>query len=206
MRTLAFVGQKGGSGKSTLAASIGVAAQEAGERAFLIDLDPQATLASWGSRREAETPPVDRTRAAQLAAVLGALAANGYSLAIIDTQGADIAATSEVMRRADLTLIPSRPTLLDIEAAKPTVAALRQLGRPFAFVLSQAPATASNARADDAARALGQLGDVATPPICSRADHQDALALGVGVTERDPTGKAAREVRELWHWISERLQ
>jgi len=91
MRTLAFVGQKGGSGKSSLTASIGVAAQEDGERAFLIDLDPQATLHSWGSRREAEAPPVDRTRAAQLAAVLGALAANGYTLAIIDTQGADIA-------------------------------------------------------------------------------------------------------------------
>lgn len=206
MRTLAFVGQKGGSGKSTLAASIGVAAQEAGERAFLLDLDPQSTLASWGSRRDAETPPVDRTRAVQLAAALGALAANGYTLAILDTQGADIAATSEVMRRADLTLIPSRPTLLDIEAAKPTVAALRQLGRRFAFVLSQAPATASNARADDAARALGQLGDVATPPICARADHQDALALGLGVTERDPIGKAAREIRDLWRWISERLQ
>lgn len=206
MRTLAFVGQKGGSGKSTLAASIGVAALEDGEHPFLIDLDPQATLAAWGSRREAETPPVDRTRAAQLAAVLGALAANGYTLAILDTQGADIAATSEVMRRADLTLIPSRPTLLDIEAAKPTVAALRQLGRPFAFVVNQAPATASNARVDDATRALGQLGDVAAPPICSRTDHQDALALGLGVTERDPNGKAAREITELWRWIKECLR
>lgn len=110
------------------------------------------------------------------------------------------------MRRADLTLIPSRPTLLDIEAAKPTVAALRQLARPFAFVLNQAPTTASNARTDDAARALGQLGDIAAPTICSRADHQDALALGIGVTERDPDGKAAREVRDLWRWIKERLQ
>jgi len=206
MRTLAFVGQKGGSGKSTLAASIGVAAQEAGERAFLLDLDPQATLASWGSRREAENPPVDRTKASQLAGVLSALSANGYTLAVIDTQGADIAGVSEVMRRADLTLIPSRPTLIDIEAAKPTVAALRQLSRPFAFVLNQVPPTASHVRLDDAARALGQLGDLATPPICARADHQDALALGLGVTERDPTGKAAREVRELWLWIKGRLK
>lgn len=58
MRTLAFVGQKGGSGKSTLGASIGVAAQEDSERPFLIDLDPQGTLHSWGSRREAEPLPL----------------------------------------------------------------------------------------------------------------------------------------------------
>ena len=42
MRTIAFVTQKGGSGKSTLASSLAVTAMEAGERVFIIDLDPQA--------------------------------------------------------------------------------------------------------------------------------------------------------------------
>jgi chromosome partitioning protein len=205
MHVVAFVSQKGGSGKSTLAASIAVAAQEAGERVFALDLDPQQTLFLWGQRREAESPPVDKTRIPQLGAALGTLAAKGFTVAILDTQGADLAGTSDAMRRADITLIPARPTLPDIEAAKPTIASLTGLGRPFAFVLNQVPPT-SAARATDAARALSLLGVLARPPICARADHQDALALGLGVTERDPVGKAAREVSDLWKWIKDQLR
>jgi chromosome partitioning protein len=205
LKTLAFLNQKGGSGKSSLAASVAVAAMEAGERPFLIDLDPQMTLFSWGERRQAESPPVDKARVAALGGVLDALGKQGYTLAVLDTQGADLAASSEVMRRADMTLIPARPTLPDIEASKPTVAALTSLGRPFAFVLNQCPATASSGRASDAARALHLLGVLASPAIGSRIDHQDAIALGQGVTERDPAGKAAREIRELWMWIKGRL-
>ena len=206
MRTIAFVNQKGGSGKSTLAASIAVAALEAGEKTFAIDLDPQGTLFSWGERRQAEDLPVDKARAPQLAGVLDALGARGYTLAVIDSQGADTAATSEIMRRADLTIIPARPTLPDLEASKPTVAALVALARPFAFVLNQCPTTAASTRSSDAARALDMLGALARPVICARADHQDAIALGLGVTERDTTGKAAGEIRALWLWINERMK
>ena len=63
---------------------------------FVIDLDPQGTVFSWGERRKAETPAVDRARAAQLVAVLDALDKQGYTLAVIDTQGADVATTSLV--------------------------------------------------------------------------------------------------------------
>ncbi len=37
-RTIAFVSQKGGCGESTLAACLAVAAQEAGERVFVLDM------------------------------------------------------------------------------------------------------------------------------------------------------------------------
>ena len=47
MRTIAFVTQKGGAGKSTLASNISVAAKHAGERVFVIDLDPLQSLVKW---------------------------------------------------------------------------------------------------------------------------------------------------------------
>ena len=205
MRTIAFVTQKGGSGKSTLAASVAVAALVDGEKPFALDLDPQATLFSWGARRQSGEPSVDKARVPQLGAILDALASRGYTLAIIDSQGADVAASSEIMRRADLTLIPARPTLPDLEASKPTVAALTALARPYAFVLNQCPTTATGTRSTDAARALDMLGALAKPSICLRADHQDAVALGLGVTERDAAGKAATEIRALWAWIKTRI-
>jgi chromosome partitioning protein len=205
MKIIAFLTQKGGTGKTTLAASVGVAAQEAGERVFLIDLDPQGSLASWGDRRDAEAPAVDKISPDKLSAALVGLEKAGYTLAIIDTQGVDTAATAAAMRSADLSLIPARPSALDIEAARPTMGSLSRLNRAFAFVLNQIPAGRSS-RIQDASRALALLGVLAPANIVQRNDHQDAIAYGLGVTEHDPHGKAAEEIRQLWQWIKRKME
>jgi chromosome partitioning protein len=153
-------------------------------RPFLIDLDPQGSLTAWGKRREQETPPVDGIDPARLAAAVQGLAEANYTLAIIDTAGVDTAATAAAMAIADLTLIPARPSTLDIEGARPTLAALARLDRPYAFILNACPPGRS-CRNDDAGRALGLLGALAMPPIVQRATHVDAIGLGLGVTEYD---------------------
>jgi len=38
-----------------------------------------------------------------------------------------------------------------------------------------------------------------------RNDHQDALGVGLGVTEFAPSGKSAEEIRGLWQWVWARL-
>ena len=50
---------------------------------------------------------------------------------------------------------------------------------------------------------LGILPDV---NIVARNDHQDAIGVGQGVTEFNPKGQAAGEVRRLWSWIERRMQ
>lgn len=205
MKALALMTQKGGAGKTTLAASLGVAAQEAGERVFLIDMDPQGSLKSWGERRESGEPSVDRSSPEKLSGALTALERAGYTLAIIDTAGTDSAGAASAMRAANLTLIPARPSMLDIEAARPTMAALTRLGQRYAFVLNQCPPGRSM-RPVDASKALGLLGVLATPYMAQRADHLDAIALGLGVTEHDPQGKAAEEVRQLWTWVKRTME
>lgn len=205
MKTIAFITAKGGPGKSTLAASIAVAAQESGEKVYLIDLDPQESLYKWGQRREADEPAVDKITADKLQAAVGSIKKAGYTLAIIDTAGVDTAANSAAMAVADMCLVPSRPSMLDIEAARPTVSSLLRMKRKFAFVLNQCP-TGRTLRPTDASRALGMMGGLALPFIGQRADHMDAIALGQGVTERDPSGKAADEVRNLWGWIKNQME
>jgi chromosome partitioning protein len=200
-----MVTQKGGTGKTTLAASLAVAAQDAGEKVFCLDLDPQASLYGWGEQREAETPPVDRSTPDKLTAALATLAKAGYTLAIIDTAGIDSAATAAAMRAADLSLIPTRPSLLDIRAARPTMNALARLGQPFAFLLNQCP-PGRTSRPLDAAKALTLLGMLAQPHIAQRADHLDAIAQGLGVTELAPEGKAADEIRQLWAWAKKTME
>jgi cellulose biosynthesis protein BcsQ len=51
------VGQEqGGTDKSTLCAALGVAAEEIGERVFMVDLDLRGSLSALGERRKAEMP------------------------------------------------------------------------------------------------------------------------------------------------------
>jgi chromosome partitioning protein len=201
LKTIAFVNSKGGTGKSTLAAAVGVAAEASGEKVFMIDLDPQGSLSAWGERRKADTPAVDRIAPDRLPAAIAGLAAGGYTLAIIDTPGLDTPATAAAMRAADLSLIPARASTLDLEAARPTLAALARLNRAYAFVLNSCPAGRSG-RIADASRALSLLG-VLAPVMVQRMEHVDAVGLGLGVTELG--GKAADETNALWIWIKQRI-
>ena len=60
MRVITFVTQKGGSGKTTLATSCAVAAEQAGHKALILDMDPQGSAEAWYQDREAETPRLAR--------------------------------------------------------------------------------------------------------------------------------------------------
>lgn len=205
MRIVSLVTQKGGTGKSSLAVSIAVAAQERGLKVALLDLDPQRTTRRWFERREASTPEVAALEAQQIPAGLAALEKQGCDLVLIDTAGVDIPAAKTAMIASHLCLIPARPSVADIEAAQPTVQALLRLGRPFASVLNCCPAGRS-VRTLDAFRALQLMGAVSSVSVATRTDHVDALAQGLGVTERDPGGKAAAEIRDLVQWLLTRLE
>ena len=205
MKTIALVTQKGGTGKSSIAVSLAVAAAEAGQSSYVLDLDPQGTSKNWFERREAETPQVAAIDANQVERALSALRQQGLGLVIIDTAGVDAPATILAMQAADLCLIPARPSIADIEATRATVASLTKLGKPFAFVLNQCPAGRS-IRTSDAYRVLSLGGVVASTTLATRTDHIDALATGQGVTERDPHGKAASEVRELLQWLMNKME
>lgn len=208
MRTITFTSQKGGAGKTSLAASLAVAAQQAGETVIALDLDPQGSLAAWGDERKAEGLAIDRLepdQIAQLPSILAALAAKGFTLAVLDTPGISSTAANLSMQAADICLIPARPSRIDIVATWPTVEAVKRIGKPMAFIINQAP-PGRNSRSTEAAAGLGLLGLLAEPVITARADHQDALASGTGVTEYNPAGKAAEEIQALWAWIDQRTK
>src|ERR1700760_3315725 len=127
MRTIALVTQKGGAGKSTLASSLAVAAHESGERVCLIDMDPQATLSTWSKTRGETDIPVLAVTPGKLKSALAALESKGMTVTIIDTPGAEGAASSAAMAAAQLSVIPSRPTAFDLWASANTRKALKQM-------------------------------------------------------------------------------
>lgn len=205
MRTVAFVNQKGGTGKSTLAACLAVAAKDAGERVFLIDMDPQKSLIKWSYRRGDKDLPVEAVSPAKLATVLATLARSNIDLVIIDTPATDSPAAEAAMTCADLTIIPARPTVFDIWSSEMTRGKLKTLGKDFAFVLTQCSPMPENPRVRDGAAALEAMGALLQPFVCARVDYQEAAREGMGVTEIEPHGKAADEMRQLWTSVKRRF-
>jgi chromosome partitioning protein len=204
MRIITLVTQKGGTGKSTLTTSLAVAATQAGEKVIALDLDAQGTLTAWAHIRQQPTPSVAQLPARESArlAELLATAAKSYTVALVDTPGADSPMTHNAMTAADLCLVPLRPTRPDGLSVKRTVEALIRGKKRFAFVLNQCPTTPRSARSSEMAAGLSSLGFLAKPLVCQRTDFQDAFAAGQGVTEYAPDSKAADEIRQLWNWIS----
>ena len=210
MYTIVLATQKGGSGKSTLAIGLALAAIQGGHTVRLIETDPQGTLSNWQARRLYAEPIVEPIYvAADIAPRLQMLAQGDITLTIIDTAGGSSAATAAAIGCADLCLIPSRPSVADIEATAPTLAAVRSHDKPFAFVLNQTPirgqriANAIRTLGDDESRDLA--GVLAQPFIVMRNDHQDALAAGLAVSEFAANGKSAEEILSLWQWTAHRL-
>lgn len=205
MRVLALASQKGGSGKTTLSGHLAVQAQLSGAGpVVLIDIDPQGSLADWWNERDAELPAFAQTTVARLASDLEVLRQQGFRLAVIDTPPAITMAIQSVIQVAELIVIPTRPSPHDLRAVGATVDLCDRAGKPLIFVVNAATPKAKITY--EAAVALSQHGTVAPVTLHHRTDYAASMIDGRTVMEVDPNGRSAGEVRELWTYISDRLE
>jgi chromosome partitioning protein len=205
MRVMALSSQKGGSGKTTLSGHIAVQAELAGDGPVVImDMDPQGSLSDWWNERQAPAPAFAQTSISRLHADLEQLKSQGFKLAIIDTPPAITLAIQSVIQVAELIVIPTRPSPHDLRAAGATVELVERAGKPLVFVVNAATPRAKITF--EAAVALSQHGTVAPVTIHHRTDFASSMIDGRTVMEVDPNGKSAKEVRELWSYIADRLE
>lgn len=204
MKTIVLASQKGGAGKTTLAAHLAVVAEQEGAGpAVLIDTDPQGSLSAWWNAREADAPALASASLADLPVKLQALASAGFKLAVIDTPPAITAAIRDVVRLADLVLIPTRPSPHDLRAVGSTVDIAQETGRPFAFAVTQAKPTAR--LTVQAVAALSVHGAVAPSIVHDRVDYAASMVDGRTVRETDPKGRSAEEMKQLLSFVLERM-
>jgi chromosome partitioning protein len=210
MQVLMLAKQKGGAGASTIARELGVAAASDGLRVVFVDLDPQASLSKWWNRRTAgvegePNPALASPRPESFLDVLGRLrAAGAVDLVVIDVPPSVHAFLGGIMRAADLILVPARPTLDDLDALPEVVELIERAGKPFAFVVSQAPTGRRVRAVEEALPILARQGRVA-PLLRFRVDFPAAAVEGGVATEAAPQSKAADEVRELWAFAKAEL-
>src|SRR5215472_7465375 len=204
MHVIAVASQKGGSGKTTLAGHLAVQADRSGAGPVaLVDTDPQGSLAEWWNARTAETPLFARSGAERLAEDIARMDSLGIKLLVIDTPPAIAATISEVVRAADLVVVPARPSPHDLRAAGATVELVERLGRPLVFVINGAQPRARIT--SEAVIALSQHGTLAPSIIHNRTGFAASMIDGRTVMEVPGEGRAAEEIGKLWEYLDNRL-
>lgn len=204
MQVLTAVQQKGGTGKSTTSLNVAVAAAHRGCRVALLDTDPQGSLQLWRSLRRKRWPCVEQLRSDALA---GWIARNRhlFDLVVVDTPAHDGRTIADAVKVADLALIVTQPTMLATSVAMRLRRLFIDHGIPFAILLSQTPPTLS-ARLVQWIDNHRLLGTVVQGQLAYRFAYQDAVAVGMGVVEYEPNGRAAAEIQIVTDWILRRLE
>ena len=200
MKIIAIISQKGGAGKTTLAVHLATAAAAAGHVAAIIDLDPQATAASWGDRRTAGPPEVISGQATRLPALISAARENGATFLVLDTAPNADQTASLAARAADLVLIPCRAATFDLDAITTTLMLTKAAGKP-AYVILNAVPPRSNIGKEAAAGLTVQGVQVVPHQLTHRAAFTHGVIDGRTAQEFEPLGKAADEVQALYMWL-----
>jgi chromosome partitioning protein len=205
MKVIAVTSQKGGTGKTTLSGHLAVQAARAGAGPVaLVDSDPQGSLTQWWNARQQDTPVFVQTSIASLATDLTRLADDGIALVFIDTPPAITFAIIEVIKVADLVVIPVRPSPHDLAAAGTTVDMVEQLGKPMVFAINGASPRARIT--GEAAIALSQHGTVAPATIHHRTEFASSMIDGRTVMELPRAARSSAEVAALWDYLARRLE
>ncbi len=208
MRSVAFLSQKGGSGKTTLAVHVAVAASEAKEKVVLIDTDPQASAADWGTARKRAGingyPAIEKATASTITHALDRARHENATLAIIDMAPHATAGVDVIASTADMLLIPCRASAFDLRAIAASVNVVKAARKPAAFILNACDSRIPEVQ--EAKDVLARHGLQVVPiDIGQRVSFARAVASGQSVTEFEAQGKAAKEIVALWRWIKKQL-
>lgn len=205
MKTIAIMSRKGGTGKTTLATHISVAAKNAGHSPVLIDLDPQASAAKWGDYRDAEFPAIIATPTSRLQQWLETAKENGATLAILDTPPNAGHDALDVANKANLALIPCKPSIMDLDAIASTLSICEIAKTEAHIILNSVPAsTTLGAQARDALK--DYPGQCAPCELGHRVAFVHALNHGLSAQEYLPKSKASTEAQVLYEYIETQLE
>lgn len=207
MKVVAVLQQKGGVGKTTIATALAVAAEAAGRRAALFDLDPQGSAAFWHDTRLSETPAVVSVQPVRLKHMLTAAQEAGTDLVVLDAPPVAKDVAYQAAEVSNFILVPTKPAVLDVMAMTETLKLVRRATEPavpHAVVITFCPLQGREiADTEEAVRKLGAL--VAPVRLHQRIAYSRAQQSGLSAIEYEPEGKAAIELLQLYAYVCTRV-
>lgn len=190
---IAVVGLKGGTGKTTVAISLADAWSAAGKKILLLDGEHDGFTSAWHARvSDLEIPrPTVFRHGSQVRF-------SEYDATVIDGPSHDRTATHRALESANLAIIPTSCSPLELAALEQTfqlIAAARVRNLQVRVLLTRV----DSREASRAARAalLERDLSVLQAELGVRATFVEALERGSGVTRTAPRSRAATELRAL---------
>ena len=206
-RVVAVVAQKGGAGKSTLTIHLASAAQAAGKKVAVLDMDTdQKSVKGWADRRAKtgrEPFPVYSPPDSELDNAIQAARNDGIELVFIDSPPHAAPLATRIARAADGGLVPVTPDLLSMQTVGRSMALVGR-ERESAFVMSRCPPRAPEI--NDLHEFLRKKGWRVFGPIHDRRIVSRSINAGSTVHELEPDGQAAAEVDALLADLLEMLK
>lgn len=208
MNAIVFASRKGGSGKSTLTAHLAAHANKSSRPCLLIDADPQGSLTLWHSLR-GDGEPALKSGLRGVSDIVKA-ARRDYEWVFIDTPPLMSAVVADAIRCATLVVIPTRPTLFDLNAVRETIDLCRASRKPYAVAINAAPSKREDVESPIVTQAREGLAKLRVPvwagQITNRMNFSIALAAGEGAREYDSESAATAEITRLWAAIAKSVQ
>jgi chromosome partitioning protein len=172
---------KGGVGKTTTSVFVAHALAEARGACALIDTDPQACVTEWAKRAAAAGRPLSVPVLTAPVSRLADLIPDAPNV-VIDTPAADLDAAAGAIRLADLVLVPTSTSALDLSRVQLTVDAAANSGKPAAVLLTRTRRTRSVATSEESLRSAG------VRVLRTHIPLREALAMSFGQPVRQLHG------------------
>lgn len=197
-------GEKGGSGKSCLAQNIAVYIRtQITDSVLMVDCDPQRTTSDWIHERNANASLPSINCIQLYGKIRNELLSLGrhYDYVVIDCGGQDNLALRSSMAVANHILIPLRPKRRDLKTVPhmEDILSTCKMVNPnmnAACVITQCPSLPSLAPRILEAKEVCQSYGIAvlSSVTFSRNMYDDSEEYGQSVLEREPDGKASKEI------------
>jgi chromosome partitioning protein len=206
MKIIVFAKTKGGVSATSLCYNIAMMAAIKSQ-VFIVDLDPQGSLTRiWEKSGQLINPRLIKD-VESVAKSVRLLTQAGYDreYMFVDTPGAGMHLITEAMEAADLIVLPTQPSPLDVYAQDAVAARIENLGmrKKTMVVLTR---TSTKIDTDKAERHLQLRTPYKIPRMAERADYKRATETGQAAWELSSNKEVKSEIRKIWDGMQEALK